>query len=277
MTGTKCSPAILKFPQLLSNCMTRDLCFFDDGRLIAAAHDIDGLRDFKCGVQLWNARSGVALASYEYDLQCIRRVAATSDAETILAIDRTGVFQLHYSAQTGWRLRLVNTTYISTPSALALSPDDEYLALAKEEGVEVFKRPVNGKWHGPDYLENRVDCIADHPIQVSVLAWSRDSQRMASASKDGTIVLLTMSPRVKKVLRIDSAIDEGAFSPDLSCIAISRKDDVVVRDVENGWVIFVCNGIQGKGPRTIRLLFSPDGKKLVTSHDDTVQVWNTPT
>ncbi len=114
---------------------------------------------------------------------------------------------------------------------------------------------------------------------VNCVAWSPDSECIASASDDGTVQLWSAGDGTHLFLYpghadvVDGTVNSIAWSPDGSCIASASNDKTIQ----------VWGAIEGKQYITYRkhtsriwsVAWSPDSQRLASaSADCTVQVWN---
>ena len=271
--------------------------FSPDGQLIAAAYG--------SGVRLWDAATGRLVRELPAgDKSPVFSVAFSPADSRLLAVGHGGLADDSYVSL--WdidagteRARLPAATdlpefrmdgYSGVPSALAFSPDGQYLVAGFG-----FKLAYTSASH-PNPLKvwevgtrRLIHRLNGHTGYCVSLDFSRDGTLLASGSRDGTAIIWS-TETWKRVHRLENPdrgpesisqagrrfLDEAAFSPDGKTLAMaSRAGNVHLWDVATGKLLETLKG--HSGPVTA-VVFSPDGRTLASSSSDqTVRLWNVET
>ncbi|GFE70417.1 AAA-like domain-containing protein [Chroococcus sp. FPU101] len=121
------------------------------------------------------------------------------------------------------------------------------------------------------YGTNEINRFSGHQGLVVSVAYSPDSQAIATASYDRTIKLWKPDGTLIKTIPQETSIQQIQFSPDSRLIAAAGLDGVVRLWDLNGNLIKSFYGHQGA---VWRVAFSPDGKTIASSSADyTVKLW----
>ncbi|MGH7224711.1 MAG: hypothetical protein ACRELF_15925, partial [Gemmataceae bacterium] len=259
--------------------------FSADGQLLLAAVETDN-RDT---IRLWDTTSGKSLPAPALDAIYVQDVIFSPDGRTI-AVREEDTVHLCETA-TGKRLHRMNISYpfddlrqtgysgpksLPARSFMAFSPDSKRLAVAPSANLIRLWDVATGKEIRP--------VPEGHERSVEAIAFAPDGKRLASSSSDGTVRLWQVSTsRQLRVLPLttkgpvpsltdDCGSQRIAFSPDSRTIAaVGTLNTVQLWAVDTGaprLQFFIPNG----GIRD--LLFSPDGKRLLTAGQGRVLSWN---
>jgi len=144
---------------------------------------------------------------------------------------------------------------------LVYSPDGKYvLALGKNE-IAVLHRAKDG---------SKLRQLSGHRDRITCAVFSPDSQKVITASEDGTLKIWTTQEVIpdKEVMILRGHQDRGAdcvaFSPDSACLVSAGFDrSIWLWDMATGTEKTVWSGIHGY---TTAIGFSPDGQYIYTGN-----------
>jgi WD40 repeat protein len=126
-------------------------------------------------VQVWDAQTGHNLSTFYLPTPALH-IAWTPDGTRIVADDATAVYVV--DAATGRIVLHINPTLVDTQPLWALSPDGRRLAsLSRENTVQVWDAVAGA----------RLNTYQSQGGRVEVMAWSADSQSVATGGRDGTV------------------------------------------------------------------------------------------
>jgi RNA polymerase sigma factor (sigma-70 family) len=161
--------------------------------------------------------------------------------------------------------------------AVALSPDDQALAVAGSDGTINLLDFHTGK---------SIQRFVGHAEEVSALAFSPDGKLLASGrdfdyprkhGQDNPIQLwdVATGKELRLLVGHKDAVMSMAFSPDGKALASGgQRYDAVLRlwDVATGDELFA---LKGHGGEVRSVAFSPDGKTVASgSMDKTIRLWD---
>ena len=152
---------------------------------------------------------------------------------------------------------------------LALSPDDQHIALAGDDRRVRIWDVATGR---------QILTLLGHTAPVVKVAFSADGHSLASAGMDHTVRLWdTITGQQLYELRGHSSIvTDVAFSSDGRHIASASGDGTVrLWDAASGQELLV---LRGHAFGVLGVAFSPDGSRLASAGDDlTVRLWDVST
>lgn len=263
-TGKPLDPPLTGHASLVT-----DVAFSPDGQILVSSGDDRSLL-------LWDAQTrqplGALLKNYSAPLHNLTISPDTQGtAGPILAVsDERENVKL-------WNL----TTRQSLGSPLPLkgkpvvfSPDGRFLAGADNTKINVWDMAAG----------QSLASLKGHINAIRSLAFSPDSQVLASGSNDKTIILWdveTWQPLSQPLLGHTDQVISLAFSPDSHLLASGSEDgQILLWDVSS---LFEADGVSPRplgrplvnGDRVRRVAFSPDGQVLASAgrNDGTIMLW----
>jgi WD40 repeat protein len=235
------------------------LAFSPDGKRIASASNEE--------MVVWDTPTGKEVFTLRGHTGGISSVAFSPDGKHIASAsgyemgDNTAKV---WDASTGREVLTVQ----GAGASVVFSPDGKQIASVWRDTLKV--------WDASTRQETLT--LRGHTSLVSSVAFSRDGNRIASGSVDGTVeVWDATSGRETLTLKGHTGlVTSVAFSPDGKHIASASQDRTVkVWDASTGQRTLTLRGhTQG----VLSVAFSPDGNHIASaSEDQTVKVWDTST
>jgi basic membrane lipoprotein Med (substrate-binding protein (PBP1-ABC) superfamily) len=264
-------------------------------------------------VGVWDAATGaLVLAGLEHP-QPIDEVAFSPDGNLLATASRDNVARL-WDARTG-ELRLALTGHDNRVNDLAFSSDGRRLATAGEDRVVLIWDLIYGaageveeaqlalslpsEWpvltiaYSPDGkqlvagpLDVRLlvwaaetgqvqPSLPGHHAVISAVAYSPDGAWLATASRNGTIILRDAgTSEARLTLAAPGSVAGLVFSPDgTRLVSADRSGAAVVWEVSSGRELFT---LPGSGEPLKTLAFAADGSRLVTAGGDGLHVFLMP-
>ena len=248
-----------------------NICMSPDGKRIVTTS-----LDFTA--KLWDAQTGKLLVTMDEHKNFVTSAAYSSDGNKILTASYDKTARI-WDARTGKLLVAIEDKKAGVQTA-RFSPDGNRIVTAPSS--------VHGKmakiW---DAATGKVLLsLEGHTDHVYLASFSPDGNRVLTASEDETVriwdskngQLLYMFKQ--KSRRYTDGI--GFLSPDLNTTATLSPDgnlcavlgykEVGLWDLRNGQLLYT---LEGQTDEIYSAMFSPDGKRLITtSRDDTARVWD---
>jgi WD40 repeat protein/DNA-binding SARP family transcriptional activator len=284
------------------------LAFSPDGKTLATASE-DG------SARLWDAETGKALLTLSGHASGVLSAAFSADGKWLYTASRDGtakVWDISPSAG-GDALNLVGHT--NRVATVAYRPDGKQLATFGWDGTIRIWDAVTGEQlhmiqlegeygvgngyagnvtYSPDgkllayndlnttriiNVENGDELMALDPFESGVLGvvFSPDGKLLADAGVDGTVRIHDSGGGKTLLEFVTGEIQQIVFSPDEKRLAIAAEDGAYVYDVTTGKLVLKYSG-HGEGIRNSGIAFSPDGKWIASSgNDSTIKVWDAET
>jgi WD40 repeat protein/serine/threonine protein kinase len=254
------------FPGKFINVRHVHVAFSPDGRFLASG-SVDNT------VMLWDVRTGEVVHSLSGHTEPIYSVAFSADGRLLASAGWDSKVTV-WDVTKGRENFTVQAVFLGSPWRVEFSPDGRLLALADGGSAGFVK--VYDATTGQPALTRQAD-----NIRVASIAFSADSQRLASAGYDKTVKLwdLATGQEVLTLRGHPDLVSHVVFSPDGQRLASASEDGTV-----KIWDATPLAENPEPRTRTLRghtgvvysVAFSPDGRFLASgSLDKTVKVWDT--
>jgi len=238
------------------------LAFSPDGAFLVSGDD-------KGTLKMWNADGTREVRSIKAHGGRINGLAFSRGGDVLATASADGTVKLWETA-TGREIRsilLIKGIFKENKYGLALSPDGKRLATASD-AITIWDTS-NGK---------EIRTLKGHSGLIPTLAFGPDSDRLVSASFDGTAAVwdLTTGQKIQTCEHRGVTMDAVAVSPDGRLFVSGSRDGVLKSwDIKTGKESIPFKGHLNK---INRLVFSPDGERLASTSDDTtVKLWDVAT
>ena len=211
----------------------------DGSRLISLAHRRPENAKVVVDLIVWDVKSGKQLHRIRNRTGSFRCVAFSPEGRFIVSGDSQGA-QV-WNTETGRKIRDLTGPPMPVGS-IAFSPDGKTILGARGPG------------EGRDYGKNGEFRIWDAETGRLIRALSQDKPGVNS---------LAWSPDGKRIATVAAVLDEKTMA---------AHHDVIVWNAKLSRRIFT---LRTRGQGIHRVLFSPDGKRIITAgHDHTLRIWN---
>jgi WD40 repeat protein len=236
-----------------------------DGKAVACSGESRSAIGF---IKVFDAGTGKELFSVSGHKNVVRSIAFSPDGQLLASASDDGMANL-WDAKSGKLLRGIarRDSTISAISTLAFSPDGKRLAGAiTEDATARIWETATGR---------QVCVLTGHTATITRVAFSPDSQRLATASEDHTIKLwhAPTGQELGTLVGHKDGVAAVGFSPDGGRLVSAGYDDMGrVWDLAGGMSAFT---LTGHGAAVLDAAYSPDGQRLATaSLDGTVKLWS---
>ncbi len=230
------------------------ITFLNDSQTLAAA-------DWKARVTLYRVQDGSVVKIFDGgEIGQPLSLVAFADGKT-LSLGTNGELNLLWDLETGKLTRW----YTSGASAMAASPDGQFLATSNFSGSIFMWLAADGSSPGRLWRDSNVEC----------LRFSPDSLLLAAGYGDNVVVLWDVidGKRAFTLTGHSERVVAAAFSPDSKLLATGSWDGTVrLWDAGTGQELHL---LDGKAGRIQQVSFSQDGKTLLSlAQDGLVRAWN---
>ncbi len=225
--------------------------------------------------RVWDAASGKEIAKLKTDEEWIRPLTfspegtriATHGGGVLAAVTEARVWDVARGREI-FSLRLPG----DQDHPAAFSPDLRQLAAGWGRSIRLWDATAN-----PEVLACRGHCGG-----INCIAFSRDDQRLASCSEDGTVRIwdtasgLQVASFGERIVEAEDdveSVESLAFGPDDQWLAAAQGDEVILWDLASGKELLRMKGPEGPilddgtdfSPRIGSVAVSPDGKWLASA------------
>jgi WD40 repeat protein len=223
-------------------------------------------------VKLWDIKTGKFIKTliYHDNFEKVVHSVAFSPNGKLLAIGRCGFIELWDTID--WKFNSIlkkGGDYWDIINSLTFSPDGKTIASGtKYKSINLWdistgklKMTLNG-----------------HKDEVLKVVFSPDGKKIASGSKDNTIKIWdsTTFKLISTFEHQSARINAVTFSPNGEIIASGSGDGTIkLWDVSSGKLIKEFLGQEDS--HLFSLVFSTDGKKIITGTNDFIKIWDIET
>ncbi len=265
--------------KIASSSSANRMAFTPAGRQLLTSWENAGM------IRVWDVDTGKEVRTIESGMKKVRAFALTRDGKRLLSVVSDSPYGWHspvgdesfqvWDFESGEKLREFKFKTASTES-IAHTLD----------GASLVTGSANGIIHVMDVeTGNERAMLPGHSHSVGALALSGDGTLLASGSLDQTIRI--WDAREWKALRVlkghKRAVTAVAFSPDDRSLASGSGTKSYPRHPEHSQRIRLWDvrsgdqigAFSGHNANTSALAFAPNGRRLVSAHNDTtLLIWN---
>ncbi|KAE8389669.1 hypothetical protein BDV23DRAFT_184267 [Aspergillus alliaceus] len=257
----------------------QSVAFSSDSQLLASS-------SWDYTIKLWDPSTGELRQTLEGHSGEVNMAAFLPDSQLLASCSRDKTIKL-WNPSTG-KLHLTLKGHSGEVNSVTFSSDSQLLASCSRDKTIKLWNPSTGKLHltlkghsgelwNPSTGKLHLT-LKGHSGEVNSVAFSPDSQLLASSSWDKTIKLWDPSTgKLYQTLEGHSAwVQSVAFSPDGQLLASSSWDNTIkLWDPSTGELRQTIKGHSG----TVRsVAFSPDSQLLAScSRDKTIKLWDPST
>ena len=237
-----------------------DVACSPDGRLVASAGS-DGT------TRLWDAHTGVAVATLPDQGEPLRTVRFASDGRALVTVGNRGMIRLWDTAS--WNPRTPPGVQARSGVAVAFSPDSSRLAVGASDGScrlwEVESGAVTAEMVG-------------HRHPAIALAWSPDGATLVTAGEDRVLRAWNVADGTWLATErsFDTTVMAIGFSPDSATLVAGGRDGrLLLWPIRTGTPGRI---VEAHEARIRCLAFSADGRQVATgAHDHTARLFDLET
>ena len=227
-------------------------------------------------IRIWNADSGEMIREWQGHIDAIESVAFSPDGKTIVTAGATDRTARIWDVETGEELRVFR----------GRGQDGIRLAVFTPDGKKVVAGTMGSNIQVWDIESSEVlQTMSGHSPHVNALAISPDGKKIVSGDHSHTRIWdVESGEELRRLGRVFSR--PGATTPYIDSVAFSpcgkKTAAVGIRD-RNAWIWDTDSGEELYTLHTPRIgfvVFSPDGKKLLTTCLDgpgVLHIWDAET
>ena len=238
--------------------------FSADGRKILSG-------SYDSTVKLWNAQTGTLEETFQGHTDAVMSVAFSPDGKVLSGSADNTLKQ--WDAETGKEIKrlsmneLNNSNDIGLLYSIAFSPEHNRAVLSGSRGntLKLWNNIPDSK--KPAFFQG-------HTNEVYLVAISNDSNKILSASHDGTMKVWDVDSQKATHSFNENQVWSATFSPDDRQFLMGGEGIVKLFDASNdGKEIRSFSGHSG---RVYSVAFSPNGNQVLSGgQDGTINIWNT--
>ena len=251
------------------------------GGVSAIAFSQDGARlatgSWDHTVRIWDVVSGAPRRKpFDHGTE-VTGLAFSSDGARLAAFSPNGAVSV-WEAESGRQLNTFNVGSL-TSGVAALSPDERFLAVARNQATQGKKASPEGTTIVWDVQSGKaVSRLEGHRGSVTGAAFSVDAMFLATANADGSVMVWdgkTGKPR-PPLFPGQGDIVGLSFSGDATRLAVAGEDGTVtVWDLGAAKSVKPLNTLPSHGSRVSALALSLDGKRIATAGaDGRAKLWD---
>ncbi|RKZ40903.1 MAG: hypothetical protein DRQ49_02635 [Gammaproteobacteria bacterium] len=213
-------------------------------------------------MKLWDVETGNVIHTFQGHTDFVMSVAFSSDAIALSGSADNTIRR--WNIETGKNSDTFQQK-IGWIYSIAFSPNSNRAILSgSRDNAPRLLNTLKG---------TEIDSFQGHTNWVHLVAISNDSQKVFSATDDGTMKVWDVESGKAKTINENDQIWAAAFSPDGSKILSGNAEGVIkLFDSESGKEIRAFNG---HSARVDSIAFSPEGNQAVSGgHDGTIKVWD---
>jgi WD40 repeat protein len=220
-------------------------------------------------IKLWDLSTGL-YKTLKGHTKGVWSVSFSSDGKTLASGSPDGTIRL-WDVPSGNQTKSLQAR-TAVLYSVVISPDGKTVASGGENNTVKLWDVATGQ---------EVKSFEGHSSFVKSIAFSKDGQTLVSGSSDNTIRLwdVTTGRQIRTLLSRAIHVLAVAVSAQTKRLAtVTFDDSIKLWNLENGQQIKSLE-YGPKGTRNINsIVFSPDGKTLVSGHrDDTIRLWDVET